>query len=183
MGLIGGTAGGWLGILLARSLVSLVSRTISDLYVPIETITDGSMSHIVSLLRVPASVWIHGGLLGMAVSVMGAVSPSLDASRTAPARAVAPGEYEAGHEGRAVALLWVGLAMLLGAGVLAMPGPVGGIPLFGSAPALCLLSGHSCMTPALVRRFGTLLSGRSGTGLWRGPLIAVVSPSGDQTGE
>ncbi|HJU04902.1 MAG TPA: FtsX-like permease family protein [Nitrospiraceae bacterium] len=186
MGLIGGTVGGWLGMLLARSLVSLVSRTISDLYVPIDTALTGTGAGMLSFFRAPMSVWIQGGLLGMIVSVIGAISPSVDASRTAPARALAPGDYEAGQGMRAGLLAWTGLGLLLLAGLLALPGPVAGIPFFGYLSALCLLMGLSCLTPVLVHRLGARLPSSvastrpSRTG--RGVLKALVHLAGDQVG-
>ncbi|MGH7230024.1 MAG: ABC transporter permease [Nitrospiraceae bacterium] len=186
MGLIGGTIGGWLGVLLARSLLSLVSRTISDLYVPVETTAGGIEDGVMSFLRVPLSVWMQGGLLGMVVSVVGAISPSLDASRTAPARALAPGDYEANQSTRAGLLVWIGVGMLVMAGLLALPGPVAGVPVFGYVSVLCLLVGLSCFTPAVVRRFGGLISMRSTPTQPAGPVWGTVRAlaqlAGDQVG-
>ncbi len=186
MGLLGGTVGGWIGVLLARSVISLVSRTISDLYVPIGTAGGEIDQGLATFLRVPLSDWIQGGLLGMVVSVMGAVSPSLEASRTAPAQALAPGDYEARQAMQAGPLVWTAVFFLLIAGLLTWPGPVAGLPLFGYASALCLLIGLSCLTPAIVHRCGELLSMGSAsmqaTSIRWGTLRALAQLAGDQVG-
>lgn len=161
IGAIGGVIGGWNGVLLARSLLSLVSRTISDLYVPIGPSDTGSTAGFWGLFSVPGSILLEGALLGMTVAMVGALGPSLDASRTAPVRALAPGDYEATHTTRAWSLVRVGMLFLAAAGLLSLPGPVAGVPLFGYAAALCLLTGLSCLAAPLLRVLGHQLS-RSG---------------------
>lgn len=153
MGVIGGVAGSAFGALLAARLVSLLSRTVSDLYAPVSATGDG-----LSLLA--PSLLIEGGLFGLAVAVLGALAPSWDASRTAPARALAPGEYEDEQAFRARPLAWAGGGCTVLAGLLAWPGPVGGLPLFGYASAFCLLLGLSCFAPVLVHGIGLVMTGR-----------------------
>ncbi len=152
MGLIGGAGGSIFGVLLAKQLVSSLSRTVSDLYAPVSEAADG-----LSLLT-PALL-IEGGLFGLTVAMLGALAPSVDASRTAPARALAPGEYEDTQAFRARPLAWVGGGCLVLAGLLAWPGPVGGLPLFGYASAFCLLLSVSCFAPLLVYGVGTVMTG------------------------
>jgi putative ABC transport system permease protein len=160
MGLTGGVVGTVMGVVLARSLVTLLSRTVSDLYVSLGSLSPGRGLE----LGVPPEMWGQGCLLGIAVSMLGAAGPSLDASRTAPARALAPGEYEAGQELRAVPLAWLGATGLVVAALLALPGPVQGMPLWGYASAFCLLLSLSCLAPAVVRGGGALTRmGRSVT--------------------
>jgi len=163
IGAIGGVVGSGLGVVLARGLVSILSRTVSELYVPVAA--TGS-----AVLDVPPWVVLEGGALGTAVSMLGAIGPSLDASRTAPARALAPGEYEVAQELRTGALAGVGCGGLVLADLLALPGPVGGLPVFGYASAFCLLLGLSCLAPAVVRGAGALIhlgwgTGKGGRGL------------------
>ena len=152
MGLAGGVVGTVMGVALARSLVTLLSRTVSDLYVSLGPLSLGRGMG----LGVPPDMWGQGCLLGILVSMLGAAGPSLEASRTAPARALAPGEYEAGQELRVVPLAWLGAAGLVTSGLLALPGPVRGIPLWGYASAFCLLLSLSCLAPAVVRGGGAL---------------------------
>ncbi len=153
MGVVGGVAGSLFGVLLAQRLVSLLSRTVSDLYAPVSVAADGLTSLTPALL-------IEGGLFGLVVAMLGALEPSWDASRTAPARALAPGEYEDSQTFRAVPLAWCGGGCLVLAGLLAWPGPVGGLPLFGYASAFCLLLGLSCFAPLLVHGVGLLMTGQ-----------------------
>jgi len=144
MGLLGGLIGSEAGVLLARALVALLSRTVSDLYVPVAAMSDGGMVVAPGLL-------VSGLTMGLGVSMLGAMSPARDASRTAPARALAPGQYEDSRELRVAPLAWFGCGCLILAGASALPGPVQGLPLFGYASALCVLLGLSLLAPAVVR--------------------------------
>jgi putative ABC transport system permease protein len=153
MGLVGGIAGSVMGVALARTLVTLLSRTVSELYVSL----DGMAPDQGFEWAMPPDVWVHGGLLGIAVSMLGAAGPSLDAGRTTPARALAPGDYEASQELRSAALAWTGAAGLTASGLLAIPGPVNGVPLWGYASAFCLLLSLSCLAPAAARGGAALL--------------------------
>jgi len=154
MGVVGGVAGSISGVLLARRLVSLLSRTVSDLYAPVSVAADALSSLTPALLA-------EGELFGLVVAMLGALAPSWDASRTAPARALAPGEYEDSQAFRAVPLAWFGSGCLVLAGLLAWPGPVGGLPLFGYASAFCLLLSLSCFAPLLVYGVGLLMTGQN----------------------
>jgi putative ABC transport system permease protein len=153
MGMIGGLLGSALGILLARGLVSLLSRTVSDLYVPVAVVS-GQMT-------VPAGMLFQGSLVGVGVSILGALVPSLEASRTAPSRALAPGDYETAQGLRTGPLAWVGVGGLIVAGLLALPDSVNGVPMFGYLSAFCLLLSLSCLSPALIRAFARLFESRS----------------------
>lgn len=145
LGLAGGVVGSGAGFLLAQNLVVLLSRTISDLYVPVGVGT----GHILE------SDWFwtllsEGMLIGCVVSMIGAIGPSLDAGRTAPARALAPGDYEAGRQLQVGMLSAVGLGLLATAGALSVVGPVDGVPVPGYAATLCLLAGLSCVAPICI---------------------------------
>jgi len=163
MGLVGGLVGSWFGWFLARGLVSLLSRTVSELYVPVETLAG-------SWLSLPTSSLLQGALVGITVSILGAFVPSLEASRTAPARALAPGEYEMMQELRTPLLAWTGGGGLILAALLALPGPVHGLPLFGYASAFFLLVSLSCLSPLLILFLDRLVSRRmeSAAGAARG---------------
>ncbi len=153
MGLIGGLAGSILGVLLANRLVSLLSRTVSDLYAPVNVAVD-------TLASLTPALLIEGGLFGLVVATLGALAPGWGASRTAPARALAPGEYEDAQAFRAAPLAWFGGGCLALAGLLTWPGPVAGLPVFGYASAFCLLLGLSCLAPLLIYGVGTFMTGR-----------------------
>jgi putative ABC transport system permease protein len=153
MGLVGGLLGSGCGVLLAKGLMSRLSQTISDLYVSVDT-SVAEVSFIRFVVDLPLSVWVEGAVLGMLVSMVGAFVPSWDAGHTAPVRALAPGDYESTQTARVSFLGWTGLWLLLLAGLCAVPGPVGGLPLFGYGAALCLLLGLSCVIPLVIRLFG-----------------------------
>ncbi|MEK7764071.1 MAG: FtsX-like permease family protein, partial [Nitrospirota bacterium] len=144
-GLLGGIVGSVGGILLAQKLVTLVSRTISDLYTPV---SQGGASWFDSAELWQASV--EGILIGCLVSMIGAIGPSLDASRTATVRALAPGDYESSRQVRVGGLAVGGIGLLVLAGLLAFAGPLGGVPILGYLATFCLLAGLSCLAPLCI---------------------------------
>lgn len=153
MGLMGGVLGSGLGVVLARGLATILSRTVSDLYAPV-SVAGGA------LLAVPPARIGQGMMVGMLVSMAGALLPSLEAGRTVPSRALAPGSYEVEQHLRAGRLAWVGIGGLSLAGLLALPGPIDGLPLFGYASAFCLLLSLSFFSPGIVGLIGWLLMRR-----------------------
>ncbi|MCY4613071.1 MAG: ABC transporter permease [Nitrospira sp.] len=144
-GTVGGGLGSVFGIGLAHWLVGLERQTVSELY-GIATMGE---------LPLTLPVLLGGCLLGMALSVIGALGPCLEASRTTPALAIAPGQYETTrpHHGR-----WTVLAVgVLGlAGLLALPGPVNGLPVFGYAAAFCVLLGCTLLSPLGIHLLGLM---------------------------
>ena len=150
IGIVGGCLGSVFGSGLAHWVVGLERETVSELY------------GIATLGELPLTlpVFLGGGFLGMVLSVIGALSPSLEASRTAPALAIAPGQYETTrhHYGR-----WTFLAVVvLGlAGLLSLPGPVNGLPVFGYAAAFCVLLGCTLLSPLGIHLLGLVASARS----------------------
>ncbi|NJN35984.1 MAG: ABC transporter permease [Nitrospiraceae bacterium] len=84
---------------------------------------------------------------------------------TAPARALAPGDYEAGRQLRAGRLGAVGLVLLTIAGGLSLTEPIEGIPVLGYLATLCVLAGLSCLAPICIvgRRSRRRERGASGT--------------------
>jgi putative ABC transport system permease protein len=149
LGLLGGLLGGLGGLWLARSLVSLVSRTISDLYVPV---TSGGL--ILSMDMLTFAAVAKGVLLGTVVSMVGALGPSVEASRTVTVRALAPGDYESTHRLRAGLCGWISLVLLALAGLCSLMGPVGDLPLFGYLATLCVLGSLSFLAPLCIQALG-----------------------------
>lgn len=144
-GVMGGVVGSVAGTVLAQKMVALVSRTISDLYVPVSS----EAGHLFGT----SQFWemsSEGIIVGCVVAMIGAIGPSLDASRTATVRALAPGDYEATRQLHAGVLGAIGLALLIAAGLLSVAGPIGGVPVLGYLATFCLLSGLSCLAPICV---------------------------------
>jgi len=149
LGLLGGLLGGLGGIWLARSLVSLVSRTISDLYAPVAS---GGLILSMDMLTLVAVA--KGVLLGTVVSMVGALGSSVEAGRTVMVRALAPGDYESTHQLRAGLLGWISLLLFVLAGLCSLMGPVGDLPLFGYLATICLLGALSCLAPLCIQALG-----------------------------
>lgn len=146
LGLLGGLLGGLGGIWLARSLVTLVSRTISDLYAPV---TSGGLMLSMDMLTFAAVA--KGVLLGTVVSMVGALGPSVEAARTVTVRALAPGDYESPHRLRVGLCGWISLVLLALAGVCSLMGPIGDLPLFGYIATLCVLGSLSFLAPLCIQ--------------------------------
>jgi len=149
LGLLGGLLGGFGGVWLAGSLVSLVSRTISDLYAPV---VSGGLTLSMDMLTFEAVA--KGVLLGTLVSMVGALGPSVEAGRTVTVRALAPGDYESTHQLRAGLCGWISLVLLVLAGLCSLMGPVGDLPLFGYLATICLLGALSCLAPLCIQALG-----------------------------
>jgi putative ABC transport system permease protein len=144
-GFAGGVAGSLMGTLLAQKLIALLSRTITDLYVPV-----GASS---GLLFEEGWFWefsLEGLAIGCVVSMIGSIGPSVDAARTATVRALAPGDYEVSQQLRVGVLAVIGLGLLVMTGLLSLAGPIDGVPVLGYLATLCLLAGLSCLAPICV---------------------------------
>lgn len=149
LGLLGGLSGGLGGVWLARSLVSLVSRTISDLYAPV-----ASGGLILSMDMLTFAAVAKGVLLGTVVSMVGAMGPSVEAGRTVTVRALAPGDYESTRQLRTGLFAWISLLLLVLAGLCSLMSPVGDLPLFGYLATVCLLGALSCLAPLCIQALG-----------------------------
>ncbi len=144
-GMVGGLLGAFGGLWLAQGLVRLVSRTISDLYVPLAT--DPAM--VLADLQMLCSLG-EGVVIGVFISMAGAMGPSLDASRTITTRALAPGDYEATQQIRSRRYVWASLALGVVGGLCTFGNPVAGLPLFGYLATLCLLGSFSLLAPVCI---------------------------------
>ncbi len=144
MGIMGGLLGAVAGVVVARVLVGLLSRTVTELFSPIAHafITVGGGEWILVLLE--------GGLLGGGVSALGALGPSVDAAKTIVVMALAPGGYDATQRTRIKPMALIGCLFLLVAATLLSGSPVNGTPVFGYLAAFCLLAGFTCLVPLCI---------------------------------
>jgi putative ABC transport system permease protein len=93
---------------------------------------------------VGASIYFVAGVL---VAVVGALLPALDAARTPPARALKAGDEQTLFQRTAG---WLPGLLVFATGILlALLGPVRGLPLFGYASIACLLVGAILLVPSL----------------------------------
>jgi len=144
-GLLGGLLGGVAGLWLARSLVVLVERTISDLYVPL--ISSGVTGAFDARSLIPL---MQGIAVGVVVSMAGALGPSIDASRTVTTKALAPGDYETLEVLRSRRYMWGSVLLLLVGGLCTVGRPVAGLPIFGYLATLCLLGSLAMIAPVCI---------------------------------
>ncbi|HEY6084800.1 MAG TPA: FtsX-like permease family protein, partial [Nitrospira sp.] len=149
LGLFGGVLGGVAGIWLSHTLLTLVTRTITDLYVPVTS--DGMMFSLDGRTIVAV---MQGMAFGTVVAMIGALGPSVDASRTMTVRALAPGDYEQTQESRSRIFMAMSLGFLFIAVVSSFIRPVAGLPLFGYVATLCLLISLACLTPPCIQALG-----------------------------
>lgn len=100
----------------------------------------------------PALVFLA---LGMASALAGSLAPAWEAARASPARALRAGDEESPL--KPLRAIWPGLLLLLLGGALTLPGPVGGLPLYGYLAIACLLLGCILLMPWLAWRLFTAL--------------------------
>ena len=137
MGMLGGALGTGLGVLFAKFLVVLEGETVTELYTSVA---------VGGVELTPAS-FAGGCVLGLALSLFGALAPCWEASHTAPARALAPGQYEDTRQNRYGVFTGLAVVLFLIAFGLSMLAPVNGIPVYGYAAAFCLLLACTCLAP------------------------------------
>ena len=144
-GLIGGALGAVGGLWLARGLVMFVSRTISDLYVPLTSngTFAGFDAHSLAFVA-------QGILVGVVVSMAGAIGPSMDASRTVVTKALAPGDYEQTETIRSGRYVRCSLFLMVIGILFAQGPPIRGLPILGYAATLCLLGAFACLSPVCI---------------------------------
>lgn len=138
LGLIGTVLGLALGIIFGRGAVELVSRTISDLYFTVN----------VQGVAVPVLTLLKGGLIGLVASVVAALIPSYEATRTPPAGTMRRSDVEKRTQ-RLVPVMTIAgfIANWLGLVLLRLPTT----SVFISFLALfCIVIGGALFTPAVL---------------------------------
>lgn len=174
LGLFGGLLGGLGGVWLARGLVSLVSRTISDLYAPV-----ASNGLILSMDTLTLMSVAKGVLLGTIISMVGALAPSVEAGRTVTARALAPGDYESAYQLRTGLWGLISLVLLVLTGLCSLMGPIGNLPLFGYLATMCLLGALSSFAPMCIQALGMRRSRQESKTMMLGGSLRLIAA--DQT--
>ena len=152
VGLVGGLAGCAFGLILAQFLLSLVSQNVSDLYAAVS----------VGTVRMSSHMLLEGGVIGFAVSVLGALRPCIEAGHIAPVRVLTPGGHEIATIEQVAGLTWMGVASFILAAVLSFFEPINGIPIFGYMATFFLLLGCTLWGPLCLRTFGWIMQKRTG---------------------
>ena len=143
LAVVGSAIGAPLGWLMAHGAVGLTSSTVSQFW-------------IVSAAEVPpleATMVATAFAVGVPLALAAAAVPALEASRVAPLVAVR-GDRDLALRARLPRRFVVGPLLLFVAGaLLALPGPVGGLPVFGMLAALAVVLGAAMLMPAVLVGF------------------------------
>ena len=143
LAVVGCALGAPLGWLMAHGAVALTSSTVSQFW-------------IASAAEVPpldARMVAIAFAVGIPLALAAAAVPALEASRVAPLAAVR-GDRDLAARARLPRRFVVGPAILFASGaLLALPGPVGGLPVFGMLAALAVVLGAATLMPAVLVAF------------------------------
>jgi putative ABC transport system permease protein len=140
-GVVGTTLGIIAGILFAQGTLNAVSQTFEHFYFkePIETV-------IVNPIVLAVAFFI-----GVTLTVVAAVPPSVEAANVAPAEATRRSSYELKASRNALVVAVGGLVVLALAAVAAMQPAVNNLPVFGYASALFTICGAAMLIPQLLK--------------------------------
>ena len=144
-GLVFGAAGAalglGLGVLLARSVLTLVGRTINALYV-----TTAPQS-----VQLTPMVVVLGVAVGIALSALASIQPSFEASRVPPNAMIRPGLHQRiTRRSEAMLAISAFVALLAAVGAAMMPA-IAGIAVGGYLSVLCVVAAFSLVAPSIVR--------------------------------
>lgn len=140
IGLLGGLLGVGLGLGIAKVALKTMARTISELYLLTRA----------ENLSFSLSVILGGAGAALGVALLGALFPSLEASRTLPREALYRGSLERKLHTHLGKISLIGILLLGLAYLCSRQPPLAGIPLFGFFAAFLILAGFSFLTPAFV---------------------------------
>ncbi|NDJ78204.1 MAG: FtsX-like permease family protein, partial [Chloroflexi bacterium] len=135
LGIIGTGLGLGLGIIMGQGAVRLVAQTINDLYfrVSVQTVT------------IDPLVLLKGGAIGLTASVVAAIVPSLEATRTPPAGVMRRSSVEQGAR-RLLPYVSGSAVVLVGVGVLLLRLPTDNV-LASFTALFIILFGCALLTP------------------------------------
>ena len=151
LGVIGTVLGLAVGVIFGRGAVALVSRTVSDIYFTVN----------VQGVAVDPATLLKGGLIGLFASVIAAVIPSFEATRTPPAGTLRRSDVEL-RSRRNVPLITLIAVVLLIAGFLLLQLPTRDL-VISFVALFCFVLGGAFLTPLVLTvtmRFATPLTGR-----------------------
>ena len=178
-----GVLGLALGVMLANGLLSVVTRTINDLYFVL---------NVQNLFITPLSI-AKGLLLGLGATLLAAFVPALEAARTSPRAVLVRSTIEASKRRFLPWVVWTGIGLMVGSAVgMMIPGR--------SIPAsfmfmFMLITGYAFITPGVFvwvlkmvqpcsgRLFGilgkmavrNLIGGLSRTGVATSALVVAIA--------
>ena len=149
IGVAGSVIGVWLGKYLAQFSLDAVSVTVNNLYTP-SYVTEVEFHWLQS--------WPYL-LLGVGLSLVSALIPAIDASRTSPTTVMRRGSYDLKifrGDRRLTILAITSFAM---AGIFSLLPPIGGFPYFGFLAVFLVIMGLSFLSPSALLAGRDLLRG------------------------
>ena len=149
IGAAGSVIGIWLGKYLAQFSLDAVSVTVNNLYTP-SYVTEVDFNWLQS--------WPYL-LLGVGLSLVSALIPAIDASRTSPTTVMRRGSYDLKifrGDRRLTLLAITSFAM---AGIFSLLPPIGGFPYFGFLAVFFVIMGVSFLSPSALLAGRDLLRG------------------------
>ncbi len=148
IGGLGSLIGLGAGIGLAKIMLYLVSRTITDLYILVKA------EHLI------ISPWIlmEGWGLGTLASLLSALGPAREASKIVPREALALGTLEKKVKTHLKHFSLVGIGLLALAFFFALQKPIQQKPIFGFISALLIVIGISFLIPLMISLLNRLLA-------------------------
>ena len=139
-GLLGAVAGIVLGRVMASGAVIAVAATVESLYV----------SSRPAPIELTWQVALLGFALGLAVALLSALAPALEASRVVPVEAMSRGRREHQERLHRVRNLVVAALLAAAAALASRQQPVNGKPLFGYLAAMLMIAASALAIPAIV---------------------------------
>lgn len=146
-GLLGAAAGIGIGLMLARGMLDLVSRTVSTLYVRTTP----------SSVELTASVVLGAFATGAVVSLLAALQPAAEAAAVRPLSLLRESRFARIRQRRLYGLSGAGVLLLGSAWLVSKLPPVGTISIGGYGSVLLIIAGFSLLTPAGLRSASLLL--------------------------
>ncbi|MGA8027430.1 MAG: FtsX-like permease family protein [Bryobacteraceae bacterium] len=145
LALAGIALGVLIGRLMAIGAVQLIGNTVTSLYVSSQP----------APVTLTASAVLTGVFLGLAVSLVAALAPAVEASRVAPVEAMARGREEYVAVVRSRKGIIRAALMLVIAAVFSQLPPVHRQPLFAYCAAMLAIAGTAAAIPAIVAFFAS----------------------------
>lgn len=149
IGAAGSVIGIWLGKYLAQFSLDAVSVTVNNLYTP-SYVTEVDFNWLQS--------WPYL-LLGVGLSLVSALIPAIDASRTSPTTVMRRGSYDLKIFRGDRRLTLFAITSFAMAGIFSLLPPIGGFPYFGFLAVFFVIMGVSFLSPSALLAGRDLLRG------------------------
>ena len=148
-GVLGTTAGLFLGRFMALAAVKLIGNTVQALYVS---------SQPAPVAFTPSAL-LMGSILGLSISVLAALAPAIEASQVAPVEAMARGRSEYNVQQLSRKSIYLAIALIITAGLLSLLPAIENQPIFAYIAVIFLIAGTAAAIPNVVVTFSVLFTG------------------------